>query len=184
VGFLANRREQKRRQEAAERFLSTLLRPADADDVQWLGEIAGASRDVVERELAFAQRAIGLIVAERDALDDRTAADVAHAIDALVAREAEQRREQVVDWLDHWREYAEALAARGRHEPPLRRIARVLLRRVGVPDPLSPQLVRVVGIVTRDRHVANEALRDAFGTASLPEDRPPSAVWRERTGHG
>ena len=184
MGFLANRREQRRRQEAAERYLAALLRVPEAEDVQWLAQVAGASRANVERELGFAQRAIGLIVAERDALDDATAADVAHAIDALVGREASARREQVADWADHWREYAEALAARGRAEPPLRRIARVLLRRVGVADPDSPQLVRAVGIVTRDRLVANEALREAFGTASLPEDRPPSAVLRERPRPG
>lgn len=183
MGFLANRREAKRRQEAAERYLAVLLRSGDPDDVRWLSDVAGAPADTVQRELAFAQRAIALIVAERDALDDRTAADVAHAIDALVAREARTRAGEVDAWMEHWREYADALAARGLHEPPLRRIARVLLRRVGVGDPGSAQLVRVVGIVTRDRMAANEALREAFGTASLPEDRAPSEVWRERTGH-
>ena len=183
MGFLANRREAKRRQDAAERYLASVLRPADAEDVRWLSEIAGSSDETVRRELGFALRAIALIVAERDALDDRTAADVAHAIEALVAREARTRAGELDAWIDHWREYADALAARGMHEPPLRRIARVLLRRVGVTEPQSPQLVRVVGIVTRDRLAANEALREAFGTASLPEDRAPSDVWRERTGH-
>ena len=183
MGFLANRREARKRQEAAERYLAVALQPGDPADVAWLSEIAGASSSAAERELAFAQRAIALIVAERDALDDRTAADVAHAIDALTEREARTRAGERDVWLDHWREYADALAARGRHEPPLRRIARVLLRRLGVTDPGSPQLVRVVGIVTRDRMAANEALREAFGTASLPEDRAPSDVWRERTGH-
>jgi hypothetical protein len=184
VGLLANLREQRRRQAAAERYVASLLVPADADDVAWLMEGAGVTRAVVERELAFAQRAIGLIVAERDALDDRTAADVAHAIDALVKREAGSQRAQAEDWVDHWLEYHDALAVRGRAEPPLRRIARVLLRRVGVSDPGSAQLVRAVGIVTRNRLAANEALTAAFGVSDLPEDRLPSDVYRERTGHG
>jgi hypothetical protein len=184
VGFLANRREQRRRQEAAERYLAALLLPPDPDDVQWLAQCAAALPASVERELVLAQRAIGLIVAERDALDDQTAADVAHAIDAIVAREAESWRDSVAEWMDHWREYHDALVARGRAEPPLRRIARVLLRRVGLREPGSAQLVRAVGIVTRHRHEANEALAAAFGVAELPEDRLPSAVYRERTGLG
>jgi hypothetical protein len=38
--------------------------------------------------------------------------------------------------------------------------------------------------VTRHRHAANEALTSAFGAVDLPEDRLPSDVYRERTGHG
>ena len=184
MGLLANRREQRRRQAAAEQYLAALLLPPDADDVRWLEGCAGVARDLVQRELVFAQRAIGLIVAERDALDDQTAADVAHAIDAIVAREARAYENLAADWVDHWLEYHDALAVRGRAEPPLRRIARVLLRRVGVAEPGSAQLVRAVGIVTRHRHAANEALAAAFGVADLPEDRLPSDVYRERTGHG
>jgi hypothetical protein len=184
VGFLANRRAQRRRQEAAERYVAALQVPPHPDDVQWLSECAAAPMATVSRELLLAQRAIGLIVAERDALDDQTAADVAHAIDAVVAREARSMRDSVAEWADHWLEYHEALAARGRAEPPLRRIARVLLRRVGVQEPGSAQLVRAVGIVTRHRLEANDALTEAFGVADLPEDRLPSDVWRERTGHG
>ncbi|MDV7398579.1 hypothetical protein RZS08_44655, partial [Arthrospira platensis SPKY1] len=60
MGFLADRREAKRRQEAAERYLAALLRPADETDAQWLAEIGGASLDEVRRELGFAQRAIAL----------------------------------------------------------------------------------------------------------------------------
>jgi len=184
VGLLATLREQRRRQAAAERYLAALLLPPDIDDVRWLEACAGLDRELVERELLFAQRAIGLIVAERDALDDQTAADVAHAIDAAVARESRAYQNPAAEWVDHWLEYHEALAARGRAEPPLRRIARVLLRRVGVAEPGSAQLVRTVGIVTRHRHAANEALTAAFGAVDLPEDRLPSDVYRERTGHG
>jgi len=183
VGLLATLREQRRRQAAAEQYLAALLRPLEADDVRWLQECAGLGREQVQRELLFAQRAIGLIVAERDALDDQTAADVAHAIDATVAKESRAYQDPAAEWVDHWLEYHEALAIRGRAEPPMRRIARVLLRRVGVSEPGSPQLVRAVGIVTRHRHAANEALAAAFGVVDLPEDRVPSDLYRERTGH-
>lgn len=184
MGLLAHLRAQRRRQAAAGQYLTALLLPPDDDDVRWLQACAGVERELVERELVFAQRAIGLIVAERDALDDQTAADVAHAIDAIVANESRAYRDPKAEWVDHWLEYHDALVVRGRAEPPLRRIARVLLRRVGVSEPGSPQLVRTVGIVTRHRNAANEALTAAFGAADLPEDRVPSDLYRERTGHG
>jgi hypothetical protein len=173
--------EKKRRQALAERYVAALLKPASADDVQWLSA-AGARTEALARvELAYAQRAIGLIVAERDALDDQTAADVSHALDAVVAKES---RAIASEWSEHWREYADALAARGRAEPPLGRIARVLLRRCGVNEPGAEHLDRAVGIVTAFRHTANDALRAVYGSASLPEDRAPSAWFREKTGHG
>jgi len=184
MGMLASLQEKRRRQGLAERYVAALLRPAAAADVTWLSTAGGGSAERCTRELAFAQRAIGLIAAERDALDDQTAADVSHALDAVVSREARERRGEVAEWSAHWRDYADALAARGRAEPPLGRIARVLLRRVGVAEPESEQLARGVLLVTAFRHAANDVLREVYGSATLPEDRPPSAVWRERSGHG
>ncbi len=184
MGILANRREQRRRQALAERYLNTVLHDPSAEELSWLMQASGASRELALIELAFSQKAIGLIVAERDALDDQTAADVSHAIDAIVAREARVRQGVLEEWHAHWSEYHDALDARGRSESPLTRIARVLLRRCGTPEPQPGQLDRALRIVTTFRHSANEALRDAFGLASLPEDRPPSALLRERTGRG
>ncbi len=184
MGILAALQEKRRRQGLAERYVAALLRPAAADDVAWLSAAGGGSAERSTRELAFAQRAIGLIVAERDALDDLTAADVSHALDAVVASEARARSGEVAEWSAHWRDYADAMAARGRAEPPLGRIARVLLRRVGVAEPDADQLARGVNIVTAFRHSANDVLREVYGSATLPEDRPPSAVLRERSGHG
>jgi hypothetical protein len=183
-GLLAAMQEKKRRQALGERYVEALLKAASADDVQWLAR-EGAKMEALARiELAYAQRAIGLIVAERDALDDQTAADVSHALDAVVAKEARSQRETAGAWNEHWRDYADALAARGRAEPPLGRIARVLLRRCGVLEPTAEQLARAVRIVTAFRHTANDALRAVYGSASLPEDRAPSAWFREKTGHG
>ncbi len=176
--------EKKRRQGLAERYVAALLKSASADDVKLLANAGGKSEALARIELAYAQRAIGLIVAERDALDDQTAADVSHALDAVVAKEARSQRELTGAWSEHWRDYADALAARGRAEPPLGRIARVLLRRCGVMEPSAEQLERAVGIVTAFRHAANDALRSVYGAASLPEDRTPSAWFREKTGHG
>lgn len=184
MGILADRREQRRRQALAERYLDNVLHDPSADELSWLMQASGASRELALIELAFSQKAIGLIVAERDALDDQTAADVSHAIDAIVAREALVRRGVIEEWHAHWAEYHDALEARGRAEPPLKRIARVLLRRCGTPEPQPEQLARAERLVTTFRHAANEALREAFGVASLPEDRPPSALLRGRTSRG
>lgn len=184
MGLLAALREQRRRQAMADRYVESLLRAPAADVVAWLAEQGDGDAARATAELSVAQRAIGLIVAERDALDDQTAADVAHTLNALDAREARQRSAAPTAWRARWREYADALAARATSDPPLRRVARVLLRQVGVTTPDPDQLAGALEIVTAFRHRANTSLQAAYGAASLPEDRAPSALVRERSGHG
>ncbi len=168
----------------AERYVASLLRPPSPADLAWLVAAGQGGELDASRALASGRRAIGLIVAERDALDDQTAADVSHALTAVVQRESRQVHSAAADWSSHWRDYADALAIRGRSESPMGRIARVLLRHAGIPAPRAEQHARAVEIATAFRHEANEALSETYGAASLPEDRSPSELLRERSGHG
>lgn len=175
MGMLADWRAARDRRRRAARYLATLLDSPPPDEVAWLGA-ASADRAAAEREIAFARRAIGLIVAERDALDDRTASDVAHGLAEVIAREARGTPEIGRRWAERWREYTATLAVRGDGEAPAARLARVLLAGAGVTAPTTEQLVRATQFVLATRGRANESLRSAFGVASLPEDVRPSAL--------
>jgi hypothetical protein len=175
MGFLAEWRATRERRRLAENYLRRVLIPADGGEVEWLAAVAG-SRPTAERELVFAKRAIGLIVAERDALDDRTASDVVHALAPVVEGEARTSPEHGRQWLARRREYAAALATRGQTDAPAVRLARVLLAGAGRQDPSPDVLTRATSLVLAERARANDALRQVFGEASLPDDVRPSAM--------
>lgn len=152
-----------------------MLRAPESADVSWLVSI-GVSETVAQRELTFAKRAIGLIVAERDALDDRTASEVAHKLAPVISREAKGAAGLGREWAARWRAYTAALAVRGNVEAPATRLARVLLAGAGVGDPSNQQVMRATESLLNTRGAANIALRDVFGVAALPDDVRPSAV--------
>src|SRR5688500_17899154 len=61
--------------------------PAD-DDARWLAAAAaGGDVDHARWELRYARRALGLLAAQRDALDDRTPSAIARELTASLARE-------------------------------------------------------------------------------------------------
>ena len=175
MGFWADWQAARARRQRVEVYLNHLLREPDAATLQWLS-MCGGNGQAARRELAFARRAIGLIVAERDALDDRTAADVAHQLAPVVAAEARRDAETGRLWAERWRGYTAALAVRGSPESPAARLARVLLSGVGITDPTADDLLQGTAYVQDTRAVLNEQLRVAFGAASLPEDIRPSAL--------
>jgi hypothetical protein len=175
MGFWADWQAARARRQRVEVYLNHLLREPDAATLQWL-TACGGNAQVARRELAFARRAIGLIVAERDALDDRTAADVAHQLAPVVAAEARRDAETGRLWAERWRGYTAALAVRGNPEAPAARLARVLFAGVGLADPAADDVRRGTAYVQDTRAVLNEQLRVAFGAASMPEDIRPSAL--------
>lgn len=165
------------RRKRATVYLSAITPSLAQADSDWLTAMVPAvSKARVIRELEFARRALGLIVAERDALDDRTASDVAHQLASVINVEARRDADAGRAWSERWRAYTSALALRGSSEAPAARLARVLLTASGVNAPTTEQLVRATQYVLSARTSANEALRTAFGAASLPEDVRPSAV--------
>lgn len=175
MGMLGEWRASRERRRLAARYLQTLHAAADPADVHWLTGLTGDGVTATN-ELGFARRAIALIVAERDALDDRTASDVAHELSIVTDEEARQDAEAGRRWQARWRAYGESLAVRGVSEVPAARLARVLLAGVGVNAPTPDQLTRATQCVHGIRAKANEALRAVFGVASLPDDIRPSAI--------
>src|SRR5919199_2437945 len=72
-----------RRRSAA--YVATLLQEPSEADAAWLAQVATrGDLDHARWELRYARRAVGLLVAERDALDDRTGSAVAHALTAAL----------------------------------------------------------------------------------------------------
>ena len=177
MSFLTEWRVARERRRRAAVYLGAMTQHVAPADIEWLSRIVeGRNERLATRELEFARRAIGLIVAERDALDDRTASDVAHQLATIIS--SESRRDSVAGraWSERWRAYTGALAARGSLESPAARMARVMLAGTGVEAPTHEQLVRGTQHMLAVRSAANEALRTAYGSASLPEDIRPSAV--------
>jgi hypothetical protein len=175
MGIWAEWRAQRERSRRASTYLGQLLRTPDQADIAWLATL-GVSEAVAVRELTFAKRAIGLIVAERDALDDRTASDVAHQLAPVISREARGTVDLGREWGERWRAYTAALAVRGSVESPAARLSRVLLMGAGIAEPSVEQMTRATHFVNETRSAANVALRDVFGVASLPDDIRPSAL--------
>jgi hypothetical protein len=175
MGFWSEWQASRARKQRVEVYLNHLVREVDPSSLSWLSAACG-SGELAGRELTFARRAIGLIVAERDALDDRTAADVAHQLAPVVAAEARLSAETGRLWSERWRAYTAALALRGSQDTPAVRLAKVLLEGSAVLAPSAELVGQATSFVQETRAALNEQLRTAFGDASLPEDIRPSAL--------
>ena len=152
----------------------------DDQDVQWLATVAGdGDADRARWELRYARRALALLIAERDALDDRTGSLVARemrqalqmdrSVAAGMVAVAERQLNQRLS------SFRAAFGDRSMRDTPDERAARTLLERVGARD-ISGNVPRAAAIVRRYVDESQESLRSAFGIASVPEDVPPS-VW-------
>lgn len=152
-------------------------------DVEWLArEATRGDVDHARWELRYVRRSVGILVAQRDALDDRTPSEV---LRALLHRM--QKDPNVDDALRDLAErqfnarlsaYRDAFSSRG-HGTPALRVAQNLLAFAGGPirgD--DPVVLRGAELVAEGVASANEALRASFGVAELPEDVAPSTLAR------
>lgn len=162
-------------------YVASLFAEPAAEDVAWLaGSAAAGDADHARWELRYARRALGLLTAQRDALDDRTASLVARALGDALARDPAiapgKLRVAERQLNTRLRAYGEALANRdgagsGWH------LGRTLLEFAGRRDAAAPELVtRASEILAHYLAEANASLRDRFGAAALPEHVAPSAV--------
>ncbi len=178
-------RETRERERRTRAVIDGLRREPDAADVQWLAD-AAANGDVdhARWELRYARAALGLIVAQRDALDDRTAADLTHAYlqrledDPQIATDLRDLAERQFN--ERLLAYREAMLARGGSLQAPDRLGRCLLafasdgaRTAGAP------LAYAIELLQKYADEAADLLRAAFGEATLPEDVKPS-VLRDR----
>lgn len=169
------------RRDHASEYVRTLLAEPVLADVQWLArEATGGDEDHARWELRYARRAAGLLVARRDALDDRTASVVATALAHAWRRDphvALDRRDIAIRQFNvRLAAYTDALDEKDGREASSTKLARVLLGFSGRLDPTTPELAAATTRLTGYIDEASDALRAAFGTAALPEDAPPSAV--------
>ena len=180
-GFLAAWRDQRRLRRSAALYVQSLLEEPDQSDVRWLSEVA--TRGDVDRarwELRYARRASGLLSAERDALDDRTASAVAREItegwskDRNIAAAMRQTAQQQFNV--RLRALGQALTARSSPEPTGTRLGKALLGAAGLAAPAVSDVDRAGGIVVHYLERANASLQREFGTATLPDNVPPSAL--------
>jgi hypothetical protein len=179
--FFAAWREQRRLRRSAVSYVRSLLDEPDPDDVKWLSEVATrGDADRARWELRYARRASGLLSAERDALDDRTASAVARELGESWAGDpniaAGMRSTAERQFNARLRALGQAMAARSSPEPTGTRLGRALLAAAGSASPGASDVDRAGAIVSRYLEQANETLRSVFGTATLPENLPPSAV--------
>jgi hypothetical protein len=160
-------------------FADTLMaEPAEAD-VAWLTEKATRGDvDHARWELRYLGRALGILVAQRDALDDRTPSAVLRALLDRMDRDrnvdAELRELAVRQFNARLSAYRDAFTSRG-HGSPAMRVAQNMLAFAGGPIRSGdPVVVRGTTLVEESLARANEQLRAAFGTPELPEDVKPS----------
>ena len=181
--FFTAWREQRRLRRSAAAYVQGLVAEPDDEDVTWL--TAAATRGDADRarwELRYARRAAGLLSAERDALDDRTASAVARELGEAWGsdRNIAAGKQHMAERQFNVRLLAlgEAMGARASAEPTATRIGRALLMAAGATSPSPTDIERAGAILSRYLEQANESLRRLFGTASLPENVPPSALER------
>ena len=164
-------------------YAAELMREPAPADIDWLSQDATrGDRDHAQWELRYLRRALGILVAQRDALDDRTPSE---ALRALVHR---MQKDRNVDggllelaerqFNARLSAYRDAFTSRG-HGSAATRVAQNLLAFSGGPIRTDdPAVVRGAAVVARYLLDSNSALRASFGAAQLPEDVAPSQVGR------
>ena len=156
--------------------------PAE-NEVEWLArEATRGDIDHARWELRYVRRSIGILVAQRDALDDRTPSEVLRALLQRMSKDP-----NVDDALRDLAErqfnarlsaYRDAFTSRG-HGTPALRVAQNLLAFAGGPIRADDPVVRRGAELVADYlAAANDALRASFGAAELPEDVAPSTLAR------
>ncbi len=181
MALFARWRAERELQRKAEAYVAALFREPDPADVEWLA--ARATRGDTDHalwELRYARRALGLIAAQRDALDDRTASIVAKGISEAFGRDQHIAAEKVDtaerQFNARLSAYRDGLAAKAGAPTPIR-MGQTLFAFAGGSFKLQDaNIVRAGELLGTYLAEANEALRASFGTAVLPENVPPSAI--------
>ncbi len=169
-------REWERR---ASSFVSTLMTEPEPAAVDRLAGVGDLDADHARWELRYLRRAIGLLIAGRDSLDDRTASQVGQALARAVENDPSaapaMRATSAAQFNARLRMYRDLMGQRGASRTPVGKIGEALLGfaggRLG-----NDQSGWTTGWVVAELDRSNEALRREFGTVELPEDIAPSAM--------
>src|SRR5256885_15076642 len=156
-------------------YVSVLMEEPTPADVEWLS--SQATRGDVDHaiwELRYLRRALGILVAQRDALDDRTPSEVLRTLadrmhkDPKVDDDLRELAERQFN--ARLSAYRDAFTSRG-HGTPAMRVAQNLLAFAGGPIRANdPVVQRGAALVSEIVNSAGDTLRETFGAAELPED--------------
>ncbi len=169
-------REWERR---ASSFVSTLMTEPEPSAVDRLAGRGDLDPDHARWELRYLRRAVGLLVAGRDSLDDRTASLVGQALAKAVEHDPSaapaMRAVSATQFNARLRLYRDLMGQRGTSRTPVAKIGEALVGFAGG-RPGNDQSAWAAGWVAEELDRCNEALRHEFGTVELPEDVAPSAM--------
>lgn len=169
-------REWERR---ASSFVSTLMTEPDPTAVECLSAIGDLDADHARWELRYLRRAVGLLIAGRDALDDRTASLVGQALAKAIEHDPSaapaMRAVSAAQFNTRLRLYRDLMGQRGASRTPVSQIGEALVGFSGG-RPGNDQGAWAPSWVAAELDRANEALRHEFGTVELPDDVAPSAI--------
>lgn len=173
-------RAERGRAVRARQYVTLAMAEPTGEAVRALASAGDGDEDHARWELRYARRAVALLVSERDALDDRTGSDVAAALEIAHRgdlRVAPDRREIAERQLnDRLLEYRAALHDRSGTSAAAERLGRVLLkfaRASAMPPPSVAMAADLAGTMVGE---CNQALREKYGEASLPENIRPSEL--------
>lgn len=167
----------------SEAYAAALMQEPSAADVTWLAtDATRGDVDHAQWELRYLRRALGILVAQRDALDDRTPSAV---LRALIQRMQKDRNVDgdLVELAERQfnarlSAYRDAFTSRG-HGAAAMRVAQNLLAFSGGPIRTDdPAVKRGAEVVRVYLSACNAALQASFGKVQLPEDILPSKVSR------
>jgi hypothetical protein len=181
VGPFAEWRAERAQRKRAAAVARVAMAEPDEDDVRWLAE-RGASGDTdhARWEWRYARRAFAIVVAQRDALDDRTSSLVAAAIARAMARDplvaSAKRPVAARQFNDRLSAYTDVLRDRVAGLPSAERLTRTLFAFAGQSALTPPDLARGSAAITAMLAEAHDTLTAQFGAAVLPPDVAPSAL--------
>jgi hypothetical protein len=183
VGPFAEWRAEHAQRRRAAAVARVAMAEPDENDVRWLAERgAGGDDDHARWEWRYARRAFAIVVAQRDALDDRTGSLVAAAIARAMARDqmvaAAKRAVAARQFNDRLARYADVIRDRAPGLPTAERLTRALFAFAGQPALTPADIARGSAAVTAMLTEAHDTLTAQFGAASLPPDVAPSALVR------
>src|SRR5262252_7007063 len=186
--FFARWRADRDAQRKAARYVTTLFVEPAIRDIEWLTQNATrGDADHATWELRYARRAMGLIAAQRDALDDRTASLVARVISEALARDqniaAAMTETAERQFNARLSAYRDGLAAKGGAPTQVRMGQTLFAFSGGSFRKQDANIDRAGELLARYLAEANEALRASFGTAVLPENVPPSEARQAGSGN-
>jgi hypothetical protein len=184
VGSFAEWRAERAQRRRAAAVAKVAMAEPDEDDVRWLAErAAGGDADHARWEWRYARRAFAIVVAQRDALDDRTGSLVAAAIARAMARDpmadAAKRAVAARQFNDRLARYADVIRDRAPGLPTAERLTRGLFAFAGGAELTPPDIARGSAAIQAMLAEAHDTLTTQFGAASLPADIAPSALVRQ-----